>query len=270
MARQCAICSHADAEAIDKALVGGLPNRRIATQYGMSEGAVRRHAKDHLPGIIEQSTQAIPANGKRRTQPTHDLPFVAEVAYQERKPAQHGINVMAELERCFGRVNKLFDACDVWLTDPRDASRYDIGPRAGDVDVVYEITDNALGVVIERKHARLSWLQAALEKQAKEQGTRLRILQGETKYADPRKLVLEAAAQLRGQLELLVDLMERAHNAERMAAFEAAVLEVIGQADAPTQERIAHALQSNRGIFEPGGQAPASSRAAGEPGAAGA
>ena len=44
---------------------------------------------------------------------------------------------MAELRRCFERVNLLFDACDRWLRDADDPSRYDIGPRAAEVLVTY-------------------------------------------------------------------------------------------------------------------------------------
>lgn len=49
MARSCTICGHEDRPAIDQALVSGVANRTIATRYGVSEQAVRRHAADHLP-----------------------------------------------------------------------------------------------------------------------------------------------------------------------------------------------------------------------------
>ncbi len=49
MPRVCSICSHADKASIDDALLAGAPNRRIASQYGMSEAAVRRHKADHIP-----------------------------------------------------------------------------------------------------------------------------------------------------------------------------------------------------------------------------
>ncbi len=49
MPRTCTVCAHTDRHAIEKALVAGTPNRRIATQHGLSEAAVRRHAAEHLP-----------------------------------------------------------------------------------------------------------------------------------------------------------------------------------------------------------------------------
>ena len=44
---------------------------------------------------------------------------------------------MAELETTLRRVNKLFEACDEWLTDPEDPERYDLGPRAEELLVHY-------------------------------------------------------------------------------------------------------------------------------------
>jgi len=45
----CKVCTHEQRPAIDQALVTDASNRRIATQYGMSEAAVRRHKAEHLP-----------------------------------------------------------------------------------------------------------------------------------------------------------------------------------------------------------------------------
>ncbi len=58
MPRVCTICTHAEHDAIDAALVGEVANRRIAAQYAVSEQAVRRHREDHLPSIMVKSEQA--------------------------------------------------------------------------------------------------------------------------------------------------------------------------------------------------------------------
>ena len=52
MPRTCTVCAHPERAAIDAALVAGTPNRRIATQHGLSEAAVRRHAAEHLPASL--------------------------------------------------------------------------------------------------------------------------------------------------------------------------------------------------------------------------
>lgn len=57
MPRTCTICSHPDRRRIDALLVEQVPNRRISTQFDVSESAVRRHAASHLPKIaVEAAT----------------------------------------------------------------------------------------------------------------------------------------------------------------------------------------------------------------------
>jgi len=59
MPQPCSICVHPHREEIDRDIVSGAPNRRIATQYGLSESAVRRHKAGHLPPTIAKAGEAI-------------------------------------------------------------------------------------------------------------------------------------------------------------------------------------------------------------------
>jgi len=52
------IATHPERAAIDAAIVAGVPNRRIATQYGLSEGAVRRYKADGLPATLLKAKEA--------------------------------------------------------------------------------------------------------------------------------------------------------------------------------------------------------------------
>ena len=59
MPRVCTICTHLQREAIDKAIMAGTDSlRRIATQFGLSEAAVRRHKAAHVPGTLAQAQEA--------------------------------------------------------------------------------------------------------------------------------------------------------------------------------------------------------------------
>lgn len=58
MPRKCTVCTHPQKEAIDKALVAGKPNRRISSQYSLSEASVRRHKKAHLPAKLAKAEEA--------------------------------------------------------------------------------------------------------------------------------------------------------------------------------------------------------------------
>lgn len=49
MARPCTVCTHSERLAIDQALLAGeLSNRRIASQYDVTERAIRNHKAEHL------------------------------------------------------------------------------------------------------------------------------------------------------------------------------------------------------------------------------
>jgi hypothetical protein len=52
MPRACTVCTHAERDAIDRALVEAVPKQRIATAHGLSETSMRWHAKHHLPGVL--------------------------------------------------------------------------------------------------------------------------------------------------------------------------------------------------------------------------
>jgi hypothetical protein len=55
MPRKCTICAHDQREAIDQAIVAGAPLRRIAADHSLSESAMHRHAKKHLPAKMSKA-----------------------------------------------------------------------------------------------------------------------------------------------------------------------------------------------------------------------
>ena len=61
MPRACTICTHPGLEAINRALVEGTPNRRIASHYDVTERAVRNHKANHLPTklIMAQAAEEV-------------------------------------------------------------------------------------------------------------------------------------------------------------------------------------------------------------------
>jgi hypothetical protein len=111
--------------------------------------------------------------------------------------------VMNELRRCFERVNLLFEACDRWLRDADDPTRYDIGPRAEELRVTYE-EERPGGRTVRRK-ATLAELLAKVN--GSDRSPVRTVTMVETKHADPRELVLKTAARLQPQIELLAKLI---------------------------------------------------------------
>jgi hypothetical protein len=56
--RRCSICSHADRESINKAIVAQEPFRNIARRFDTSLSAVYRHGKEHLPKTLVKAVEA--------------------------------------------------------------------------------------------------------------------------------------------------------------------------------------------------------------------
>ena len=62
MSRQCSVCTHERRAEIDEAIVAGtVALRRIAVDNGVSETALRRHAKNHIAKSLTNSKQAMDA-----------------------------------------------------------------------------------------------------------------------------------------------------------------------------------------------------------------
>ncbi len=85
MPRTCTVCAHEQSDAIDRALVLGLPNRRIAAQHGVTEQAVRRHKDNHLPALLAEAQKHVRADTlmarlEAYTQSAHSIRHKAEAA----------------------------------------------------------------------------------------------------------------------------------------------------------------------------------------------
>ncbi len=192
MARQCSICTHPQRAEIDKALVRNTDTKReIAKRFGIGLSALYRHLDAHIGEVI--------ARGQRVREERTRAQTTAIVEAHEAAQDAAALDLADELRRALRRVNLLFDACDAWLRDPDDPSRYDVSARAEDIDVVY--TEQQGEREVRRKKKLSELLRIIVQRRA---GVAVELV--ETKHADPRKLLLEAAAGLRGQLELVAKL----------------------------------------------------------------
>ena len=59
MGRVCTVCAHDEHYSINVALVQRTAYRNIAQGYGVSQYALMRHARDHLPKLLVESTRAV-------------------------------------------------------------------------------------------------------------------------------------------------------------------------------------------------------------------
>jgi FixJ family two-component response regulator len=65
--RACTVCTHPELEAINHALVEGIPNRRIASHHDVTERAVRNHKAGHLPAALAKAQEAREVAKARRS-----------------------------------------------------------------------------------------------------------------------------------------------------------------------------------------------------------
>jgi hypothetical protein len=247
MPRLCTVCSHRERDAIDRALIDGEPNQRIATAHGLTESAIRRHRDRHLARLLADYAPPRVAP-KRNDEPTDAVvSSIATQAYaagREQLDRIHAQDLMGQLTRQVERINLLSDATDAWLRDPEDPARYTIVPRGEDVVVIYreQIDDEGLSA---RKKARLSELIGRLE------GAGLSIEATETRHADPRDLLLKTSEAVKGQMTLLLAVLEKLHSTQEVEAFQTAVLEAIGEAAPDVRQRIETALRQRRPLGGP-------------------
>lgn len=256
MPRSCSICTHPAHEQIDLALVrkgdGNSDSyRSIATQFGVTHVALKRHHDAHLGPVLAGAdgsavslhvtpADAVPKHGTD-TRVTASVAAQAAVEQRHADERAHALNVMAELVRQVERVNLLSDACDRWLRDPDDPTRYEIGPRGEDVTVVY--WGRSSNGKLARKKTTLQAAMARLEAG----GTAT--AGAEFKVADPRDLLLKAAQALHGQMSLAVTVLERVYAAQEIERFETAVLAAIGEAAPDVRDRITAALRRRQPLL---------------------
>jgi hypothetical protein len=125
---------------------------------------------------------------------------IAELLQEARRQeaSAAAIELDAQLNRVAAITDKMLDACDTYLVDPADPSRYALAPRAEDVTVIY--TKPGAGGRDVRTKEKLSVLLDRIERSPKFKGVTFERV--ETRASDPRDLLLKTAEQIRRQLEL--------------------------------------------------------------------
>jgi hypothetical protein len=175
VANAYSVDKHPKKNAIIRDLVNQVPYSQIASNYGMSHNAVLRYA-------------------------TQKLRMSAAKALA--KGSYNGEALLARIEDTIVYVQKMYDACNDWLQDPEDHSKYNLDPRAYEHDVIYNwvITDADGKDTRIRKKANL---QELLDRAIRDNEE---IIKVESKVADPRNLVLQTAQTLNKQLETLAKI----------------------------------------------------------------
>jgi hypothetical protein len=166
--------THPKRSEIVKAIIKGQESTRgIAKRYGISATAIQRYLNDKLTGAAAKVSAA--------------------------KDEKEGKALHDRVETIMVRMQKLYDACDAWLTDPTDPTKYNLDPKAWEIDIVYRTVEPDTDKMITRKES----LQTLLDK-LDERG--YQPWEVRHKVADPRKLIIETANAMARQLELVAKI----------------------------------------------------------------
>lgn len=126
MPRVCSVCTHDEHHLINVALVSREPYRHISARYGVSTGALQRHAQEHIPTLLVQARDAVEhseaddlleelrAIGKR----LEHLSDLAE-ADGDYRTAIGGMNVLLKRVDLLARVRQIIQEAptvNLWLS----------------------------------------------------------------------------------------------------------------------------------------------------------
>jgi len=105
LGRQCTICNHPQRVEIDKALVAGVAYRRIAAEYGVSDGSLRRHKRNgHIAEQIAKAAKKMEIQQAKEVQ--------AAILAQEAQEVADAQTILDEVSRLKDRALTILDRAE--------------------------------------------------------------------------------------------------------------------------------------------------------------
>lgn len=172
MANTYSVDRHPQKKAIIRDLVNQVPYQTIANNYELTFSSIQRYASQRLRYTAAKA--------------------LAKGDYD-------GAALLSRVEDTIVNVQKMYDACNDWLTDPTDHSRYNLEDRANELQVIYYeyYTDDKGNERTVKKKANLQKLIDDV------MGKEREAIEVNSKRTDPRQLILMTAQTLNKQLETL-------------------------------------------------------------------
>jgi hypothetical protein len=172
MANTYSVDRHPQKKAIIRDLINQVPYQTIANNYELTFSSIQRYASQRLRYTAAKA--------------------LAKGDYD-------GAALLSRVEDTIVNVQKMYDACNDWLTDPTDHSRYNLEDRANELQVIYYeyYTDDKGNKRTVKKKANLQKLLDDV------MGREREAVEVNSKRTDPRQLILITAQTLNKQLETL-------------------------------------------------------------------
>jgi hypothetical protein len=170
----CTICSHDERARIETLMAQGKPLRHIASQTGAGYKSIQRH-QECIADILAEA--------------------------RRRREIESAINVDEEIKAACATMKRLRDACEEWLADPDRPDKFTLDARAGEVMVIYDELEPGAEKAT-RKRDSLRNLLARIEQKL----SGVTVERAESKYADPRQLIINTMRQMTSQLDVIAKL----------------------------------------------------------------
>ncbi len=173
MANTCSICRHDLRPMIETLMARGYSLRHIASQFGVGYKSVERHQE-----------------------------CVSEIlgAARRRRDTETAINVNEQINLACLTMSKLRLACENYLADPDNPDRFTLDARAGEIMVIFD----ELAPGANRPSRKRATLSSLLVRAEKLRG--VTVDHTESKYADPRQLIINTMRQMTAQLDVIAKL----------------------------------------------------------------
>lgn len=172
--RPCAVERHPKCKQIAKELAEGKEISTLSKKYKINEQGLRFYRDNRMAGKMVRAAQQ------------RDITDAAQLFQIVLKAVQ--------------RMEKLSDACDEYLTDPKRPDSYFMGPQAAEIDVIwFEEVETARGVQMIKHRDSLQSLLANLDKHG------IHPMALKSSITDPRVLLVKSSETLTKQMETLVN-----------------------------------------------------------------
>lgn len=171
--RKWTVEQHPKRDEIEQKIVEGVSFRGIAGQYGIPQASLQRYVNQRFVKLAGE-------------------------AIRERH-LDHGEAIVERLHNIIKRLEKLVNAADEWLTDPEDPEKYNLHPRADEVEIIY-YTEDGDGNPLRNKK-KLQDIVSEIE------GTNKKVAELHWKNVDIRTLIPRTADSLHKQLDLVAKIL---------------------------------------------------------------
>ena len=195
--KTCKVCDSKRVVQINQMILSGDSIAKINQLYGISRTTITKHKRECIAEILQDAMDEKSEN-----------------------KIMVGDSLVKQVEADITMIHKLIQACDEWLTDPDDPSKYFLGPRGNEIEITYMGKDKETGR--QEKIPRKATLQEMISVIEDE---KLYVIHNIThKHADPRELLLKAIAKLEGIVKMILDTtmaeLENKHKREALDKAE--------------------------------------------------